>query len=190
MKNKHKIRTRFFVTGEGQSEQSFTKWIQELPEVELLNIHLPCVILGGGGYKSMYHKALKLRQKNLKEKGYKRSFLLVDSDRSDRNDCPADWSLEQLTVEAAKNHIQVCVQRPNHEGLLFRIRSNEDKDKKNLSLTPAKTKERLKKIWPEYEKGTDALALSRKLSYDGLIRAAHWDSDLKDLLTTIGLISV
>jgi len=191
MKNKQsiKIRTRLFGTGEGQSEQSFIKWIQDLPEVEPLNIHLPCVILGGGGYKSMYHKAIKLRQKNSKEKGYKRSFLLVDSDRSDRRDCPGDRSLEQLKAKAAKDHIQICVQHPNHGGLLFRILSPEDKDKKMLNLTPTKAKERLRNIWPEYEKGTDALTLSGKLSYDGLMRAAHWDEDLKDLLRTIGLIS-
>ena len=190
MKNKYKIRTRFFVAGEGQSEQSFSKWLKELTDSQNLSLHLDYKPLEGGGYKSMYDKAIKLREKGLKKGKFGHSILLVDSDRSDRNDCSGDWSLEQLTVEAAKNHIQVCVQRPNHEGLLFRILSNEDKDKKNLSLTPAKTKERLKKIWPEYEKGTDALALSRRLSYDGLIRAAHWDSDLKDLLTTIGLISV
>lgn len=190
MKNKHKIRTRFFVTGEGQSEQSFNKWLQELIDSQNLSLHLDYKPLEGGGYKSMYHKALKLHEKGLRKGKYSHSLLLVDSDRSDRNDCPGDWSLQQLTVEAAKNHIQVCVQRPNHEGLLFRILSNEDKDKKILSLIPAKAKERLKNIWPEYEKGTDALTLSRKLSYDGLIRAAHWDPDLKDLLVTIGLISV
>jgi hypothetical protein len=184
------IRTRIFIAGEGQSEQSFNKRLQELTDSQNFSLHLDYKSLNGGGYKSMYHNALSLREKGLRRGKYSHSLLLVDSDRSDRRDCPGDWSLKQLKAEAAKDHIRICVQYPNHEGLLFRILSNEDKDKKKLSLTPTKARERLRNIWPEYEKGTDALTLSRKLFCDGLMRAAHWDPDLKDLLVTLGLISV
>ncbi len=127
MKNNQiiKIRTRFFGTGEGQSEQSLSKWLQELADTQNLSLHLDYKSLEGGGYKSMYHKAIKLREKGLRNGKYSDSFLLVDSDRSDRNDCPGDWDLTQLKAEAAKNRIQICVQYPNHEGLLFRILSSE-----------------------------------------------------------------
>ena len=59
-----------------------------------------------------------------------------------------------------------------------------------LNLTPVKAEKRLKDIWQDYEKPIDALTLSRKLSYKGLIGAADWDSDLKNLLSAIGLISI
>jgi|GEM_PF-609519 len=186
--NRVKIRTRIFVAGEGQSEQAFTKWLQQLTDSRDLSLHLGYKSLEGGGYKSMYHKAIKLREKGLRNGQYSRGFLLVDSDRADRNDCSGDWSLKELKAEAAKNDLQICVQYPNYEGLLLRIFSN--KDKKMLNLTPVKAEKHLKDIWQDYEKPVDALTLSRKLSYKGLMSAADWDSDLKNLLRTIGLISI
>lgn len=151
MKNNQfiKIRTRIFVAGEGQSEQAFAKWLQQLTDNRHLALHLDYKSLEGGGYKSMYHKAIKLREKGLRKGKYSCSFLLVDSDRAERNDCPGDWPLKKLKAEAAKNHLQICVQYPNYEGLLLRILLNEDK--KMLNLTPVKAEKRLKDIWQDYE---------------------------------------
>jgi hypothetical protein len=57
-----------------------------------------------------------------------RFFLIVDKDRSEQG----DWTIEELRREAAGHNITLCVQNPNHEGLLLRIggiRSCVDKPK-------------------------------------------------------------
>ena len=51
------IRKRFFLAVEGESEQSFAKWIQELADEKDLNVHLQCDVLSGGGYSSMLRDA-------------------------------------------------------------------------------------------------------------------------------------
>lgn len=176
-----KIRKRFFIAGEGQSEQSFMKWLQVLTDEKYLSCHLDYKSLDGGGYESMINKAIKLRQRGLTKGAYKGSFLIVDADRSERG----DWSLKQLRSEAAQHQIQVCVQKPNHEGLLLHTLCGEAR----LNLTAGEAKKRLERMWPEYEKGLDARTLSQKLSFEKLLLIAKEDEDLKVLLTAIGLIS-
>ncbi|HUD82781.1 MAG TPA: hypothetical protein VMQ67_04730, partial [Candidatus Saccharimonadales bacterium] len=111
-----KIRARFFVAVEGESEQSFVKWLQALSQNEL-HIHLDAVPLGGGGFKSMLQKAIRLHNRGSRIGAYHDRFLIVDGDRAKQG----DWSIEELRREAAKHKIIVCVQSPNHEGLLLRM---------------------------------------------------------------------
>jgi hypothetical protein len=110
------IRTRFFVAVEGESEQSFVRWLQTLSEREL-HIHLDAMPLGGGGFKSMLEKAVRLHRRHCRIGIYKDRFLLVDRDRAEQG----DWIIEKLRHEAAKYGFTVCVQNPNHEGLLLRM---------------------------------------------------------------------
>jgi len=81
-------RTRYFVGAEGESEQSFIKWLQDLSEQQNLHIHLDCYPLGGGGYSGMLRTALLYRRRGLSKGGYHRSFLIVDGDRADTGDLP------------------------------------------------------------------------------------------------------
>ena len=110
------IRKRFFVAVEGESEQSFVTWLQRLAEKEL-HIHLDGVPLGGGGFKSMLQKAVKLHKRRCRIGVYQDRFLIVDWDRAEQG----DWSIEKLRHEAARFKFAVVVQKPNHEGLLLRM---------------------------------------------------------------------
>jgi len=169
-------RARFFIAIEGESEQSFIKWLQMLSENQL-NIHLDTVVLGGGGYKSMLKKAVREHRRRCKTSGhYKDRFLVVDGDRAEQG----DWSIEELRHEAAKNKIIVCVQNPNHEGLLFRMMSGEIPDSTSASA-------KLKSRWPNYKKPMNAGELERQFSLDDLLRVASVDSDLETLLKRIEL---
>jgi hypothetical protein len=175
-----RTRARFFVAVEGESEQSFVKWLQELSE-EKLHIHLDAVPLGGGGFKSMLHKAVRLQARGCRKGPYRDRFLLVDADRAGQG----DWSIEQLRREATKHKITVCAQNPNHEGLLFRMLPGMEREVAGVASAETKLKSR----WPAYQKPMNAHDLGRKFSLADLVRVAKEDSDLKTLLQKIGLMA-
>lgn len=175
-----KRRARFFVAVEGESEQSFVTWLQVLSEKEL-HIHLDGVPLAGGGFKSMLEKAVRQHKRRCRTSGsYRGRFLIVDEDRAEQG----DWSIEKLRREAAKHKITVCVQSPNHEGLLLRMIRGMEREMPDA----ASAEIRLKSRWPSYQKPMNAHALGRQFSLDDLLRVAHVDPDLEVLLTKIGLM--
>jgi hypothetical protein len=175
-----KKRLRFFVAVEGESEQSFVTWLQVLSQKEL-HIHLDGVPLGGGGFKSMLANAVRLLRRRTKIAGrYHDCFLIVDGDRA----AQGDWSIEKLRREAATHKITVCVQNPNHEGLLFRMMPGMEREIPDA----ASAETRLKGRWPNYQKPANTHALDRQFTLDDLLRVARVDSDLKILLERIGLM--
>jgi hypothetical protein len=175
------IRTPFFVAVEGESEQSFVKWLQVLSDEKNLHIHLDVVPLGGGGYKTMLGKAVQQHRRNRRTSGtYRDRFLVVDGDRAEQG----DWPIEELKREAGKHKITVCVQRPNHEGLLFRMMRGMEHEIPDA----ASAEKRLKNRWPNYQKPANALALGRQFSLDDLLRVASVDPDLGTLLKRVGLM--
>jgi len=175
-----KARARYFVAVEGESEQSFIKWLQDLSR-KRLHVHLDSVPLGGGGFKSMLQKAVRLHERHRRIAGpYQDRFLMVDRDRAEQG----DWSIEKLRHEAAKYKITVCVQSPNHEGLLLRMMGGMEHDIPDA----ASAEKRLKSRWPNYQKPVNAHALGRQFSLDDLLRVASVDSDLEALLKKIGLM--
>ena len=174
------IRTRFFVAVEGESEQSFVTWLQTLSEKEL-RIHLDGVLLGGGGFKSMLEGAVRQHARRCKTRGaYQARFLIVDEDRVEQG----DWSIEKLRREAGRHKITVCVQRPNHEGLLLRMMRGMEREISDAASAETKLKSR----WPSYRKPANAHTLGRQFSIEDLVRVATVDPDLEILLKMIGLI--
>src|SRR3990167_5050644 len=167
-----KIRKRIYLAVEGESEQSFIKFLQHVLDQNNIHAHLDCAVLGGGGYETMLKKAIIYRARKEKSKGNaKISILIVDTDRADTNE--DGWSLEQLVLEAKKNNFAVCLQRPNLEGLLLRMLSENER-----SITIASSAhKKLLAVWKDYQKPADARVLINKFSGEDLIRTAKYDSD-------------
>ena len=163
---------------EGESEQSFIRWLQMLSQREL-HVHLDAVLLGGGGFKSMLQKAVRLHKRRCRTGAYQDRFLVVDGDRAGQG----DWSIEKLRREAAKHKITVCVQNPNHEGLLLRMMPDMEHEIPDAASAEAKLKSR----WENYQKPVNAHTLDRQFVLDDLLRVAKVDSDLEKLLKRIGL---
>jgi hypothetical protein len=175
----HVVRKRFFIAVEGESEQSFVAWLQALSAAKL-HVYLDSVPLGGGGYKSMLEAAVRQHARRCKTRGaYRARFLIVDEDRAQGG----DWPIERLRLEAAKHQITVCVQRPNHEGLLLRMMHGMERGISDASSAEAKLRSR----WPSYKKPANARALGRQFSAEDLLRVAKADPDLETLLNAIGL---
>lgn len=176
-----KQRTRFFVAVEGESEQSFIAWIQRLAADKDLAVHLDTIVLGGGGFVSMLKNAIAEEKRRALSKGpYKHRFLVVDEDRS----AQGDWSVEKLKTEAGKHQMEVCLQRPNHEGLLYRMTTGLERDFVQATLAQAK----LRVHWETYEKPVNAQKLQQRYSLNDLLRAASFDGDLAALLRAIGFM--
>jgi hypothetical protein len=173
------IRTRFFVAVEGESEQSFVTWLQVLSQAEL-HIHLDVVLLDGGGFKSMLEKAVRAHKRRCRNGAYQDRFLVVDGDRAEQG----DWTIEKLKREAAKHEISVCVQNPNHEGLLLRMMPGMEREIPDA----ASANTRLRSRWENYQKPMNAHKLGRQFSLEDLLRVARVDSDLATFLQKIGLM--
>lgn len=173
-------RKRIFIAAEGESEQSFVKWLQQLSDQQGLNLHLDCQTLEGGGYKTMLERAVRERKRKERYRA-KFSILLVDSDRAERGD--DGWTLVQLRQQASKENIDVCVQCPNLEGVLLRMLPNNER----LQSAGAKAHSQLCQAWPGYQKPADARMIAAKFSLYDLLRVAKVDSELNAFLSLIGL---
>ncbi len=172
------IRTPIILAVEGDSEQSFIKWLQKLANDKKLNIHLDCKNLCGGGYESMLKGAIDYRER--KQSNPTHTILLIDSDRADRHE--DEWTLNELQQEAAKESIHVCIQMPKHEAWLLRLLSK----KKNPSMK--NIDDQLRKAWKNYQKPADANTLANKFSYNSLRNVAQAEKELESLLKIIGLL--
>ena len=173
-------RRRFFLAVEGESEQSFVRWLQLLSEGRC-SIHLDSHPLGGGGFKSMLQQAVRWHDKQSRSKGaYEARFLIVDGDRAEVQ----DWSLDKLREEAAKKNFIVIVQRPNHEGLLSRMIPGKERDISTAAMATSK----LKSGWPTYQKPSNAHMIAAHFGFEDLLRLGKFDADIEKLLTRIGFM--
>jgi hypothetical protein len=177
-----KIRKRFFLGGEGSTEQSLVKWYQNLCDQKELHVHLEYSSLFGGGYNKMLREMLRLRERKQSLGTLEQSILLVDEDRSLNNDDP--WSVEKLKEEAEKKNIKVCVHQPKIEGFFLRLFPRNEQ----LKPSAQEVEKLLVKIWPNYTKNINANELSKKFTFEDLLRVAKYDSDVSNLLLTLGLI--
>lgn len=173
-------RTRYFIPAEGEGEQSFIKWIQQITDQNGLHVHLDCQPLGGGGYEALLKNAIRYRKLKERHKA-KSTILLLDKDRADGGH--DGWTITQLRETATKHKIDLCLQVPNLEGLFLRMFPGNER----LQPDATNAKKLLRSIWPEYKKPTDAQSLAKKFTFTDLKRAAKYDEELTKLLETIGL---
>lgn len=180
MKKMIKQRTRFYVAVEGEGEQSFIKWLQNLSDQSNLHIHLDCQLLSGGDYKTMLNNAVNYQKR--KERNRLAAILLLDADRATRDD---GWSLDRLREEANKQKFNLCLQFPNQEGLLLRLLPGNE----HLQPEAGNTGRLLRRAWAEYQKPVDAYTLQSKFVLNDLLRVAKVDPEIKNLLAVIGLLT-
>ena len=73
---------------------------------------------------------------------------------------------------------------PNLEGLLGRLH----KGRETRVIAASDAERQLRKLWPEYRKGSlSAQELKRRLALTDLRRAARHDEELRKLLRALGL---
>jgi hypothetical protein len=170
-KSKIRKRQRFFVAGEGETEQSLVKWLQKLCDQYAVFVHLDYTPLGGGGYRSMLDKADTERTIKTKRDGdYVHHFIMLDTDLGHGTHDP--WTVQKLKEETTKIGFTPCLAYPDVEGLLAQLHGEKG--------TP------LKSIWSDYRKPPNAYQLQRRYTRESLIHLD--DAGYREFLGEIGLV--
>ncbi|MDE0420305.1 MAG: hypothetical protein OXK76_05360 [Gammaproteobacteria bacterium] len=108
--------------------------------------------------------------------------VLLDEDRIDE-----DYrNGRDARAYARQSGIGIVLQTPNLEGVLLRLHPNNEQ----RVVSAHEAERELKRIWPSYRKPPSSTQLSSRFSLADLRRAAKHDPELRQLLTTIGLIRV
>ena len=174
-----KRRKRIFLGCEGKSEQSYAALLTSLIEEFRNDIYIDATFLkpGGGDPLTLIERAKRILQR--KEKFHSR-WILLDSDR--RYD-------DRVRLQAAEKiaddfNVRFIWQEPCHEGLLLRhFKSKERPSSTNEAL------QKLRIVWPSYEKGMASPRLGDKIRYSDVVKASKVESDLKSFLDDIGFFS-
>jgi len=173
---------RVFLGCEGESEESYGKFLEFLSEKKKLGIHIVKPILGGGDTFALAKKAVNAYE-NEKQKGGIFEFKAVMLD----TDMPFDL-FKKRQNEAIRSLGSVGLiaiwQEQNHEALLLRHFEGHERDDPPAKIALYK----LQAVWPEYHKNMSAYDLARKLSLDHVKRAARVTPKLNKFLVAIGLI--
>ena len=121
------------------------------------------------------HRYLKKRRGRIQSKD---RLVLLDRDRVDA-DLQAGLDAEAI---ASKLGFKISYQDPNLEGLLIRLHEGFEQN----TVARGTEGERLRKLWPKYNKPPTAQQLIRRFGLDDLRRAAQYDKGLRRLLDVIG----
>ena len=106
--------------------------------------------------------------------------MLLDSDRVETDRAAG----RDARASASRWGLEIVFAIPNLEGLLVRLYKGHE-----THFVPARDALRqLRKLWPEYRKGTlSAGQLRRRFALADLRRAARHDEEMRKLLEALGL---
>lgn len=178
-------RARIFFAFEGESENAFGAWLQDLCDEQNLSVHLdrPRRMKGGGDPLALVQRTLKLREESRKKagEGHRHSFLLIDTDRlNDRS------PRSREAVEGAKMEgLDLIRQAPCFEENLLRMHDDHER----VRPPDIRSAEQLlRQAWPVYRKPMNRQQLAARFTFADLHRLAGVDGDILRLLTKLGLL--
>jgi hypothetical protein len=175
------VRKRYFLAVEGESEQSFVKWLQTCADENGLSVHLQCRVLSGGGFRTMLRNAAIYRDQERRKGHIQAAFLILDEDRA----YSGDWPIEQLRRESQKEGFILCGQKPNFEGLLIRMHPGRER----TIAVSVNVDTQLLTLFPSYKKPIDANTLCQRFTLNDLMRVARFEVELMNMLSAIGFQS-
>ena len=162
-------RKPIFVGCEGESEQGYTGFLQDLIHEAELHVHLNIVLLKAGDPLARVELAIqRLNQLRKTRVNYADRFLLLDTDQLATSVDRANRA-RQL---AAANDIRIIWQEPCFEAVLLRQLAHNA----------------VRQEWPQYQKPMNRAELARRIDREAVTRAAGVENDLMALLRCIGLI--
>lgn len=175
-------RIPFFIGCEGESEQSYIRFIANLAAAENVHLHLEAVLLrpGGGDPCALTELAKRKYTEKKRSRGaFRAQFILLDDDLIGQN--PARD--QRAHVVANQAELRFIWQSSCHEALLLRHLDG------CATLRPATTplaEAALRQRWPDYAKGMSAVDLAKRIDAAGVRRAAAVEPELTTFLQTIG----
>ncbi|MBW8882249.1 MAG: hypothetical protein JF615_12750 [Asticcacaulis sp.] len=173
-------RKRYFVGCEGESEQSYVRFLQEICDDRGLHVHLLGELLDGGDALARL-EAAERRLPHLETRGvFSARFALLDTDQ--RRLSP-DRAVQADRL-AARLSVNVIWQRPCHEALLAKHFVGAHRQPQTADEALAY----LQEFWPDYHKAMTAIKVSDQIDLAAAIRCGDHVPELRQLLARIGLI--
>ena len=167
-------RRTIFIGVEGQSDRAFVIFLRKCCDRQGKHLHLNVNSANGGDSVAVIKHYLSKRSS---AKELHQRLVLLDEDRI-QQDRKAG---RDAYAVASKHKIEIILQIPNLEGLLYRL--HQGKERRHL---PAHTTmAELQKLWPEYDKSLKSDQLDQRFSLDDLRRVAKHDTHLQRLLTIL-----
>jgi hypothetical protein len=166
------VRRRVFVGCEGESERSYCRWLQRRAEELDVALHLDAHVIGGGDPLAVVKGSVsKLRERTRVHGAYAQAAVIFDTDKL--GIAPnRDSKIDGICV---RNGLHQLRQVYEHEALLLRHFEKCDK----LRPPAGSGEAQLLKVWPNYEKPQDALALERKIGLPDLCRMFDVEPDFE-----------
>jgi hypothetical protein len=175
-------RKTVFLGGEGESEQGYGSFLNDLIRAANKPFHIDVVNLnpGAGSPLALLKRAIEKVTRFERQRGsYSYRAVLIDEDTlASVNDRAAVIAL------AAQNGIEIIWQSPCHEAFLLRHfagRLNNQPATSQIAINA------LRQEWPDYQKGSTGVQLSKNIDVEGVKRVAGQHADFAAFLTAIGL---
>ena len=177
-------RTPIFLGCEGESEQAYGQFLNELAREAGLHVHIEVVNLspGAGDPVSRMQRARKeVEQRQRKRAEFAFKAVLHDSDQID-NDLQRREMAESIGRES---DIAIIWQSPCHEALLLR---HFEGFEQRRPATTAEIGAMLRQAWPSYQKPMTRVQVARTLEIAHVRRATQSEPALRTFLRRVGLI--
>ena len=177
-------RTPIFLGCEGESEQAYGQFLNELAHAANLHIHLEVVNLSPGAGDPVSrmrraHKQIERRQRNRTE--FRLRAVLLDSDQIDNN----PHRKETAEKIGREHQIDIIWQSPCHEAFLLRHFAEFENRR---PVARGEIDALLHQVWPDYQKPMTRLRVAKKLTIENVRRASQAEPALCDFLRAVGLL--
>ncbi len=171
-----------FIGCEGESEQGYAGFLQDLIHEAELNVHLNIELLKAGDPLARIELAIRKLDQLRKTRGtFNDRFVFLDTDQLALSADRAHRAREL----AIANNIKVVWQDPCFEAVLLRhfVGKTTHRPPTNQAVEDA-----IRREWPEYQKPMSRAELAKKIDREAIARAAEVEDDLMALLQCIGLM--
>lgn len=185
MKARHPFipqRKPIFIGCEGESEQGYAGFLQDLIHEAELHVHLNIEVLKAGDPLARIELAIRKLAQLRKTRGtFNDKFVFLDTDQLALSADRAHRAREL----AAANNIRIVWQDPCFEAVLLRhfAEKTAQRPPTNQAVENA-----IRHEWPGYQKPMSRAELAKKIDRDSVARAASVEDDLMALLQCIGLM--
>lgn len=179
------VRKPIFLGCEGESEQAYGQFLNDIVRERRLPFHIEVVNLnpGAGDPLARVKKAAQeIARRSQRRAEFQYRALLMDDDQIAGN----QHRRQEIQALAAQNHISIIWQSPCHEAFLLRHFPGR------LTANPpdsATSQANLLQVWPDYAKPMSRLEVSRAIDFKGVERVSGQHQEFAALLRFLRLIS-
>jgi hypothetical protein len=173
-------RDRVFFAGEGISERNYGQIIRLIAEQQSIKIHVDCKAVTGGDPLDIVRESVKQYKRGVKNHApYEHGVIMLDSDTLGKN-INRD---NQIPIILLNMDIDLIYNDPNFEAFILHHFDGHEHD----NPPAVQSLNRLKTVFPNYEKNIDAKSLLDTFSIEGVSRACSVHPELRSFLEKLNI---